>query len=225
MKTHLFRFTGIFTAALLLSLSGSASAAPDKKKKAPASPTDQLDAARAATKKLPSLAADATFKREKFELHLKVRRVGDDWEMTMAGKQPLNMIRKDGSYYISDDEGKTWRPTAGDDELVTAVMAPLDSGQVVGSPRRVTYESLGKEKVDGTELLHLRVAPDAGDKGDPNDLPQEWLAADGKTGWLVRRSHSPAILFKQMVNADITYEALPKDAKIEAPVASVPAKP
>src|SRR3569832_677950 len=98
MKTHFFRFTGIFTAALLLSLSASASAAPDKKKKA-APPTDQLDAARAATKKLPSLAADATFKREIFELHLKVRRVGDDWEMTMADKQPLNMIRKDGSYY------------------------------------------------------------------------------------------------------------------------------
>src|SRR5438309_1054654 len=97
MKSHLFRLTGIFTTALLLSFVASASAASDKKKKSPASPADQLDAARTATKKLPSLAADATFKREKFELHLKVRRVGDDWEMTMAGKQPLNMIRKDGS--------------------------------------------------------------------------------------------------------------------------------
>jgi hypothetical protein len=225
MKTHLFRLKGILVVALLLSFVGSAFAAPDKKsKKSTPAPTDQLEAARAATKKLPALAIDATLKREKFELRLKVRRVGEDWEMIMTGKQPMNAIRKDGNYYISDDEGKTWRTTQPDDELVTAVMAPLENGQVVGSPRRVTYESLGKEKVDGAELLHLRMVPQPGDKVDANDLPQEWLASDGHGGWLVRRSHSFAILFKQMVNADITYEPLPKDAAIEAPVINAPAK-
>lgn len=224
MKSHLFRWTGIFAAGLLLALAASATAAPDRKKK-PASPTDQLDAARAATRKLPALSADATFKREKFELHLKVRRIGDDWEMVMSGKQPMDVVRKDGSYYVSEDDGKTWRTAVGDDDLVAAVLAPLESGQVVGNPRRATYDSLGKEKVDGKDLLHLRMVPDTGDKTDPNDLPQEWLVPEGKNGYLVRRSQSEAILFKQIVHADITYEALPKDAKIETPTVSAPAKP
>jgi len=223
MKSHLFRLTGIFAAGLLLSTAVSATAAPDRKKK-PASPTDQLDAARAATRKLPALAADATFKRESFELHLKVRRVGDDWDMVLSGKQPMEIIRKDGSYYVSDDEGKTWRSTAGDDDLAAAALAPLEGGQVVGTPRRVTYELVGKEKVEGKDLVHLRMVPDAGDKTDPNDLPQEWLVPEGKNGWLVRRSQSNAILFKQTVHADIIYEALPKDAKIETPTLTAPEK-
>ena len=225
MKSHFFRLTGIFTAGLLLSLAASATAAPDKKKK-PASPTDQLDAARAATRKQPSLAADATFKREKFDLHLKVRRVGDDWEMVLAGKQPLDVIRKDGNYYVSSDEGKTWRTAPGDDDLVAAALAPLEGAQVVGTPRRPTYEFVGKEKVDGKDLLHLRMVPEAGDKTEPDDLPQEWLVSDGKNGWFVRRSLSDAILFKQKVRADITYEVLPKDSKIETPtVSAAAAKP
>lgn len=223
MKPHFFRLTGIFAAGLLLSLMASATAAADKKKKQPATPTEQLDAARAATRKQPALAADATFKREKFDLHLKVRRVGDDWEMVVVGKQPLEVIRKDGNYYVSDDEGKTWRATTGDDDLVAAALAPLENAQVVGNPRRVTYDSMGKDKVDGKDLLHLRMVPEAGDKTDPNDLPQEWLISDGKNGWLVRRSLSDAILFKQKVHADITYQALPKDAKIETPTVSAPA--
>jgi hypothetical protein len=225
MKTHLFRLTGIFVAALLLTVAHPAFAAKPKPAKAPASPTDQLEAARTATRKLPTLAVDATIKREKFEIRLRVRRVGEDWELVMTGKQPLNAVRKDGKYYLSDDEGKTWRMTQPDDYLVTAVMAPLENGQVVGSPRRVTYESLGKEAVDGVDLLHLRMVPDKGDKVDLNELPQEWLISDGRNGWLLRRSHSFAILFKQMVNADITYAPLPKDATIEAPAVNVPAKP
>ncbi|EDY17043.1 hypothetical protein CfE428DRAFT_5388 [Chthoniobacter flavus Ellin428] len=94
----------------------------------------------------------------------------------------------------------------------------------MGNPRRPTYESVGKEKVDGKDLVHLRMVPDAGDKTDPQDLPQEWLVPEGKNGWLVRRSQSNAILFKQTVHADITYEALPKDAKIETPTVTAPEK-
>ncbi len=227
MNTHLFRLTGIFVAALLLTLADSASAAPDKKtKKPPASPTDQLEAARTATRKLPAVAVDAIMKREKFEIRLKARRVGDDWEMIMSGKQPMTLVRKDGNYFVSEDAGKTWRPTEPDDDLVSAVLAPLENGQALGDPRRATYESLGKEKTpEGVELLHLRLVPDKDDKVDMNDLPQEWLVSDGKTGWLVRRSHSPVILFKQMVNADITYQALPKDAAIDGPALSGSGKP
>ncbi|MEP6669787.1 MAG: hypothetical protein ABJF10_11575 [Chthoniobacter sp.] len=228
MKTHLFRLTGIFATALLLSLAPAAPAAPEKKPKTktPATPTDQLEAARTATRKIPALAVDAILKREKFEIRLKVRRVGDDFEMTLAGKQPMTVVRKDGTYFLSEDEGKTWRPTQPDDELVTAVLAPLENGPLVGDPRRATYESLGKEKTpEGVELLHLRLVPNKDDKVDMNDLPQEWLASDGKTGWLVRRSHSFAVLFKQLVNADITYQVLPKDAAIETPVVGAPAKP
>lgn len=228
MKTHLFRLTGIFVAALLLSLAPAAPAAPDKKTrtKTPVTPTDQLEAARTATRKLPAVAVDAIMKREKFEIRLKVRRVGDDWELVIAGKQPMTVVRKGGQYFLSEDEGKNWRPTQPDDDLVTAVMAPLENGQVVADPRRATYESLGKEKSpEGVELLHLRLVPDKDDKVDVNDLPQAWLVSDGKTGWLVRRSHSFAVLFKQLVSADIIYLPLPKDAAIEAPVVNTPAKP
>jgi len=228
MKTHLFRLTGIFATALLLSLAPAAPAAPDKKTKSktPVTPTDQLEAARTATRKLPALAADAIMKREKFEIRIKVRRVGDDYELILAGKQPMMFVRKDSQYFLSEDEGKTWRPTQPDDELVTAVMAPLENGQIVGDPRRAIYESLGEEKTAaGVKLLHLRLVPEKDDKVDGNDLPQEWLISDGKTGMLVQRSHSSAILFKQLVNADITYQALPKDTALNGPAASAPARP
>lgn len=218
MKLHLNRLTGILAAALSLALVGSTHAAPDKKaKKSTPAPTDQFDAARAAIRKQPGIAVDATFKRDKFELHLKVRLVGDDWEMVIAGKQPLKLVRKDGKYFVSEDDGKTWRPTTPDDDLVSAVLAPLEEGQSAGGPRRATYEAVGKEKVDGVDLLHLRMVPEPGDKTDANDLPQVWLAPEGHNGWIVRRSRSTETLFKQAVTADVTYEALPKDATIPTP--------
>ncbi len=71
---------------------------------------------------------------------------------------------------------------------MTAVIAPLENGPIIDNPRRVNYELLGKETVDGKDLLHLRVVPDPADKVDTNDLPEEWLASDGKSGWLLRRS-------------------------------------
>ena len=179
-----------------------------------------------ATRKLPALAVDATIQREKFELRLKVRRVADDWELSIEGKQPMTIVRKDGNYFLSDDGGKSWRPTLPDDDLVAAVMAPLESGTISGDPsRRPTYQSLGKETVNGEELLHLRLVPDKDDKVDVNDLPEQWLVSDGRNGWLLRRSRSPVTLFKQMVNADITYSALPTDTTIEAPEVSAPEKP
>lgn len=219
MKTHLFRLTGILVAALLLSQAGPASAAPEKKSKtkAPVTPTDQLEAARTATRKLPALSADATIQREKFELHLKVRRVGDDWDLVMTGKQSLRLLRKDGSYYVSDDDGKTWRPTEPDDSFVTLVLSPLESGQIVGSPRRATYEALGKEPMNGVDLLHLRLVPEKDDKTEANELAQEWLAPEGRNGWLVRRSRVPVILFKHTAIADVVYEPLPATSVIASP--------
>jgi len=102
----------------------------------------------------------------------------------------------------------------------------LESGTMSGdSAHRPTYESLGKENVNGEELLHLRLASDPGDKADVKDLPENWLVSDGRTGWLLRRSRSTATLFKQLVSADITYEALPGDATIETPVVDAAAKP
>jgi hypothetical protein len=228
MKSLLFRLTGLFVATLLLSLVQSASAA-DKKPKPPRatpSPTDQLESARVATRKLPAVAVDATIKREKFELRLKVRRVLDDWELSLAGKQPMTVVRKDGNYFLSEDGGKTWRPTQPDDDLVSAVMGPLENGKSVGDPsRRPAYQPLGKENVNGEELIHLRLIPEPGDKIDAQELPEQWLVSDGRNGWLLRRSRSSTILFNQTVNADITYEALPGDAAIEAPVADLPTKP
>lgn len=219
MKTHLFRSMGIFVAASLLSLGATSSAAPDKKSKpkAPVSPTDQLEAARTATRKLPALSVDATIKRDPFELHIKVRKVGDDWDLALSGKQSLRLLHKDGNYYVSDDDGKSWRPTEPDDSFVTLLMGPLDSGLVVGSPRRPTYELGGKEPANGVDLLHLRVAPEKDDKGDVNDLPQEWLAPEGRTGWVVRRSRVPVTLFKQSATADVIYEPLPANTAIAAP--------
>lgn len=220
MKTHLFRSMGIFSAALLLSLGATVSAAPEKKSKttkAPATPTDQLEAARTATRKLAAISADATIQRDKFELHIKVRKVGDDWDLVMSGKQSLRLLRKDGSYYVSDDDGKTWRPTEQDDTFVTLVMSPLESGLVVGSPRRATYEAVGKEAANGVELLHLRLVPEKEDKTDVNDLPQEWLAPEGRNNWVVRRSRVPVMLFKQTAIADIVYEPLAANATIAAP--------
>lgn len=219
MKTHLFRSMGIFAAALLLSSGAPLSAAPEKKPKTktPATPTDQLEAARAATRKLPALSADATIKRDKFELYLKVRRVGDDWDLTMTGSQSLRLLRKDGNYYVSDDDGKTWRPTEPDDSFVTLAMGPLESGVVVGSPRRATYEAVGKESANGVDLLHLRFVPEKDDKTEASELPQEWLAPEGKNGWVVRRSRVPVILFKHTAIADVIYESLPAGTAIAAP--------
>jgi hypothetical protein len=228
MKLHLFRLTGLFVAMLLLSLVPSASAA-DKKPKVPRatpSPTDQLESARVATRKLPALAAEGTIKRESFELRLKVRRVLDDWELSLVGKQPMTVVCKDGNYYLSQDGGKSWRPTQPDDDLVSAVMAPLENGKSVGDPsRRPAYQTLGKESVNGEELIHLRLIPEPGDKIDAQELPEQWLVSDGRNGWLLRRSRSSIILFKQTVTADITYEALPGDAAIEVPFVGLPAKP
>ena len=228
MKSHLFRLTVLFVAALLLSLVESAPAADKKPKppKATPSPTDQLESARVATRKLPGLAVEATLKRDKFELRLKVRRVADDWELSIAAQQPMTVVRKDGNYYLSDDGGKSWRTTQPDDDLVTAVMAPLENSKMVGDPsRRPAYQSVGKEYVNGEELIHLRLVPEPGDKTAVQDLPEAWLVSDGRIGWLVRRSRSSANLFKQMVSADITYEALPAGATIEGPAANTPAKP
>ena len=93
------------------------------------------------------------------------------------------------------------------------------SAQSVGSPRRPTYESLGKESVNGEELLHLRLVPETEDKVDAEgSARRQWLLSDGRNGWLLRRSRSTITLFKQTAIADITYEALPGDATIEAPV-------
>jgi len=227
MKSHLFRLTGLFVAALLLSLADSAPAA-DKKPKPPRatpSPTDQLDSARVATRKQPALAVEATLQRDKFELHLKARRVTDDWELIIAGKQPLTVIRKDGNYFLSEDGGKTWRPTLPDDDLVLAVMAPLESSSTVGDPsRRPAYQSLGKENVNGEELLHLRLVPEPGDKIDLQTLPEAWLVSDGHNGWLLRRSRSSITLFKKMVFADVTYTALPADTTIEGPAENTPTR-
>ncbi len=225
MKTHLFRLTGILVATLLLSQSAPASAAPDKKSKtkAPVTPTDQLEAARTATRKLPALAADATIQRDSFQLHLKVRRVGDDWDLIMTGKQSLRLLRKDGSYYVSDDDGKTWRPTEPDDSFVTLVLSPLESGQIVGSPRRATYEALGKEPMNGVDLLHLRMVPEKDDKTEPNELAQEWLTPEGRNGWLVRRSRVPVILFKHTAIADVVYEPLRGNSVIASPEVKIAA--
>ena len=219
MKTHLFRSMGIFAAALLLSLGATASAAPEKKPKtkAPATPTDQLEAARTATRKLAALSVDATIKRDPFELHIKVRKVGDDWDLALSGKQSLRLLHKDGSYFVSDDDGKTWRLTEQDDTFLALVMGPLESGLVVGSPRRATYEAVGKEAANGVDLLHLRLVPEKEDKTDVNDLPQDWLAPEGRTGLLVRRSRVPVMLFKHTATADVIYEPLPANAAIAAP--------
>ena len=67
--------------------------------------------------------------------------------------------------------------------------------------------------------------PEPGDKIDVQELPEDWLVSDGRTGWLLRRARSLATLFKQTVNADITYAALPADTTIEGPAANTPAKP
>lgn len=219
MKTHLFRPMGILVTALLLSLGATAPAAPEKKPKTKAlvTPTDQLEAARTATRKLPALSADATIKRDGFEVHLRVRRVGDDWDLAMTGKQSLRLLRKDGNYFVSDDDGKTWRPTEPDDSFVTLVMGPLESGLVVGSPRRATYEALGKDSMNGMDLLRLRLVPEKDDKMDVNELPQEWLISDGHNGWLMRRARVPVMLFKHTATADVVYEPLPNNTAIAAP--------
>jgi hypothetical protein len=252
MKSLLFRLTALLVAALLPALAKSAPAADkkttpvadkkttpvaekkatsvaEKKGKPPRatpSPTDQLESARVATRKQPMLAAEATFKRDKFELHLKVRRVADDWELVLLGKQPMTIVRKDGSYFLSDDGGKTWRPTLPDDELAASVFEPLESTTVAGATsHRPTYESLGKEDVNGEELLHLRVEPNPSDKTEAAEPPAAWLVSDGRNGWLLRRLHTTTTLFKQTVSADITYTKLPNGTTIEVPSADATAKP
>ena len=210
MKSHLFRMIGLLVAALLFSLVESAPAA-DKKPKAPKatpSPTDQLESARVATRKLPALAADATMKREKFELRLKVRRVADDWELSIAGQQPMTVVRKDGNYYLSEDGGKTWRPTLPDDDLVSAVMAPLETGPSVGSMRRATYEALGKETVNGVDLLHLRLVPETEGKVDTKDAPEQWLDPMGAmAGCCAARVPPRPYSTRRYLRTTLTHEA------------------
>jgi hypothetical protein len=230
MKTFEIRSALVFATAFVLLTGGAALAAPKKPKpaKTPVPPptvtaTDQLETARTATRNLPALEIDATLRRATFELRLQVRRVGVDWEVKLAGKEPLWEVHKNGSYYVSTDEGRTWRPTKPDDDFVTVAMAPLENGKLVGTPpRRPTYEFLVAESENGGPLQHLRLVPEKGDEVDANGLPEEWLIGDGKGGWLVRRSKCTLTLFKNLVQADVRYEVLPEGTKVDGPEGDAP---
>jgi hypothetical protein len=225
MNSFVIRLLATIAVTLVLGSSGPALAAPKKPKpgKTPVPPptvtaTDQLESARTATRNLPALEIEAIFRRGDFELRLKARRVGVDWEVKLGGKQPLWQVHKSGNYYVSTDEGRTWRASKSDDDFVTAVMAPLENGQLVGNPpRKPTYEFLVADAENGAPLQHLRLVPEKGDEVDPNGLPEEWLIGDSKGGWLVRRTKSTLTLFKNLVYADVRYEALPEGAKVDGP--------
>jgi hypothetical protein len=231
MKSFVIRLLGTIAVALVLGASGSALAAPKKPKATPTpapppAAVDQLDAARKVTRSLASVGIDATLRRGTFEIHLQAQRVGVDWEVVIDGKEPIRLIYKGGNYFVSNDDGQSWRPTKPDDDFVMAIVAPLETGKLIGDPpHRATYESLGTETVNGEQLMHLRLVPDKGDKVDINGPAEEWLASDGHGGWLLRRTKSPVTFLQKMVYADIRYVALPSDAKVDGPETDVPAKP
>ena len=110
MKSHLFRLTGLFRGGTAAFLGGIRVCSGQKIEDAEGHAlADGSSSSRLAWRRgLWRAGAEATIKREKFELRL-VRRVADDWELSIAGKQPLTVVRKDGDYCLSDDDGKTWR--------------------------------------------------------------------------------------------------------------------
>jgi len=103
---------------------------------------------------------------------------GEDFDLTMEpGVKPNTPMRgiiiKDKAWVCSD--GETWHAGSSNDRLLyNWAHTPIMSGRM-----EPPFEKIGTEQRDGQTWLHIKLkVPEK--NADPKELPQYWLALDGK---------------------------------------------
>ena len=148
---------------------------------------------------------------------LKVVINGDDFASSVANETWF--IHAQGHDWISDNGGKNWRATGPDPALCNLVLGPLTpsvSARDGYQPWRV--ESLGIETVNGEQRLHLRLRPPGKQNVANDDVPNYWLASDGKGGWVIRRFVGAVVFMNSALSVDAVYDHIGLAAKINPPV-------
>jgi hypothetical protein len=137
-----------------------------------------------------NLQVEATLETESKTERIVMDVNGEDFRIDFDSGWKL--IRSGGSYWLSKNNGVTWRPTGEDKLIFEILLSPIARPFVntLGGESSVKVESLGEEDSLGEPMMHLRLngAQPGDTNADLSDAPQYWLAKGQDAELEVRRA-------------------------------------